>query len=198
MIRSRSALIALAAALPLAGCISLSPKPPPSLMTLTATTPVAPGPARTTDDKNAVAVAVPSAIPSLGTQRVMVTDGPTSVAYLKNASWAAAPALLFRNLLAETITARTGRIVPDTRLLAIQPNTRLSGELKAFGLDGPGMAVVVAFDGVIARSGSDRLETRRFVARAPVTAADGPAVAVAINQAANQIAGEVADWVGTR
>lgn len=198
MIRSRSVLIALAAGLPLAGCISLSPKPPPSLMTLTATVPVVPGPARSTDDKSAVAVAVPSAIPSLGTQRVMVTDGPTSVAYVKGASWAAAPALLFRNLIAETITARTGRIVPDTRLLALQPNTRLSGELKAFGLDGPGMAAVVTFDGVIARTGSDRLETRRFEARVPVTAADGPAAAAGINQAANQVAGEVANWVGTR
>ena len=196
MTRSRIALIAVIAALPLSGCISLSPKPPKSLMSLTATTPLEAGPARTTDDKKAVAVSLPSTIPQLTTQRVMVTEGPTAIAYLKDALWAAPPAQLFRSLLAETITVKTGRVVPDPRLLAAQPNTRVSGQLSAFGLDATAMAVVVTFDGTISRSGSDRLDSRRFTARVPVSSDTGPAVAVAINQAANQVAGEVADWVG--
>lgn len=196
MTRPRLALTAALATLPLAGCISFGPKPPPSLMTLSATTPLEAGAARTTTDKGAVAVATPSVIPSLATQRVMVTSGATQVAYLKGALWAAPPAQLFRQLLSETITARTGRVVPDPRLLAAQPDTRLSGQLSVFGLDGPGRAVVVTFDGAIVRTGSDQLLTRRFTARVPVSAEDEASVGAAVNQAANQVAGEVADWVG--
>jgi hypothetical protein len=42
MTRPPFSLLVAAAALPLAGCISLSPKPPQSLMALSATTPLAP------------------------------------------------------------------------------------------------------------------------------------------------------------
>lgn len=195
MTRSRLALLA-ALTMPLAGCISFGAKPPAALMTLSAATPLPAGPARTSDDHRAVAVALPGAIPGLATQRVMVSDGPVAVAYLKGGLWSAPPAQLFRALLAETITVRTGRVVPDPRLLAAQPDTRLSGQLAAFGLDGPGRAVVVTFDAAITRAGSSTLSTRRFTARVPVSSEDPPAVAAALNQAANQVAGEVADWIG--
>ena len=190
-------ILSACAALPLAGCISLGPKTPPMLMTLTATTPLPAGPGIATTDKRAVAIADVSVIPSLATQRVMVTDGPTGVAYLKGGLWAAGPGQLFRQLLAETIMVKTGRVVPSPRQLAIQPDTRLSGQLSTFGLDGPGMAVVVTFDAALTRSGSDTLQSRRFTARVPVSAEDAPSVATALNQAANQVAGEVADWVGS-
>ena len=187
---------ALAVALLLGGCISFGPKTPPRLMTLSPAAPLAAGPARATDDKSAIAIAPLSAIPSLATQRVMVSDGPVSVAYLQKALWAAQPAQLFRALLAETITAKTGRVVPDPRLLAVQPDTRLSGQLSMFGLDGPGMAVVVTFDGTIAKTGSGTLQARRFSARVPVNGIDPASVSIGLNQAANQVAGEVADWIG--
>lgn len=190
------AVLAALAALPLSGCISFGAKPPPRLMALTATTPLAAGTTITAGDARAVAIARLSAVPALGTQRVLVTDGPTAVAYLKGGLWSAQPTDLFRGLLAETITTKTGRIVADPRNLAIQPNTRLSGQLSAFGLDGPGLAVVITFDGTIARSGSDQIQTRRFSARVPVASDKPEPVAVALNQAANQVASEVADWVG--
>lgn len=191
-----AACLVLCLALPLAGCISLGPKTPPSLMTLTAATPVPAGPARTTDDAHSVAVAIPNVQPALATQRVMVQAGPNSVAYVKDALWTASPGLLFRNLLAETITATTGRYVPDQRNTGAQPDTRLSGQLTQFNLDGPGRFVVVTFDGVLAHSGSDRLQTRRFTARAPVAAEDAASVGAALDRAANQVAAEVAAWIG--
>ena len=190
------AFLTFLAALPLAGCISFSPKPPPRLMALSATTPLAAGAAITTDDKQAVAIARLSAIPALATQRVLVTDGATEVAYLKGGLWASQPADLFRGLLSETITTRTGRVVTDPRMLQIQPNTRLAGQVSAFGLDAPGMAVTVTFDATLAHTGSDQIQSRRFSARVPVTSDQPAAVAAALNQAANQVAGEVADWVG--
>ena len=196
MTRSRLSLLVAAAALPLAGCITIGPKPPPRLLALAATTPLQPGTDRVTDDRRAVAVAAPTVPQTLLTQRVMVSDGPTAIAYLKDAQWAAPPAALFRALLAETITVRTGRVVPDPKLLAAQPDTRLSGQLARFGLDGPGMAVEVVFDATLTRAGSPALQTRRFAARVPVTSETEGPVGVAINQAANDVAGQVADWVG--
>ena len=192
----RLALLTALAALPLSGCISFGAKPPPRLMALSATTPLATGTAITAGDAQAVAIARLSTVPPLATQRVLVTDGPTAVAYLKGGLWAALPSDLFRGLLAETITTKTGRVVPDPRLQAIQPNTRISGQLSAFGLDGPGMAVVVTFDGTMVRTGSDQIQSRRFSARVPVTSEQPEVVATALNQAANQVAGEVADWIG--
>lgn len=196
MIRFRRALLSGLALLPLAACVSFGPKPPPRLITLSPATPLAAGTDRTTDDRRAVAVALPSVPQALATQRVMVTDGPTAIAYLKDAQWAGPPAALFRGLLAETITVRTGRVVPDPKLLASQPDTRLSGQLTRFGLDGPGQAVEVTFDAALTRSGQPTLETRRFAARVPVSAETEGPVGQAINQAANDVAGQVADWVG--
>ena len=190
------ALLGLLAALPLSGCISFAPKPPPRLMALTATAPLAPGTAITTGDAKAVSIARLSAVPALATQRVLVTDGPTAIAYLKDGLWASQPADLFRGLLSETITVRTGRVVTDMRLLQIQPNTRLAGQISAFGLDGPGNAVTVTFDATLAHEGSDQIQSRRFSARVPVSSQQPEAVAAALNQAANQVAGEVADWIG--
>ncbi|WP_254602141.1 ABC-type transport auxiliary lipoprotein family protein [Sphingomonas bacterium] len=187
-----------APALPLllAGCISLGPKTPATLMALTPSATVSAGAAKATSDERSIAVNIPTAQPALATQRVMVQDGPNAVAYVKDAQWVAAPALLFRNLVAETITARTGRYVPDQRATGLQPDLRISGQLVQFGLDGPGMAAVVMFDGVLARSGSTTLQTRRFEARVPIGSTDGPAAAVGINQAANRVAEEIAGWIG--
>jgi cholesterol transport system auxiliary component len=196
MMTPRHTLLALAVALPLAGCISFGPEPPDRLMVLTATNALPAGPARTAGDAQAVAIAPISAVPALVPPRILVSDGTAGVAYIAKDRWAAAPAILFRGLLAETVTARTGRVVPDPRLQAVTPDTRLSGQLTAFGLDAPGMAAVVVFDATIARSGRDQIDYRRFSARVPVSAQDGATVAAAINQAANQVAGDVADWVG--
>ena len=196
MTRLPRPLLASALALPLAGCISFGPKPPPTLMSLNAAMPVQPGPGRPTDDAHAIAVSLPTTDPALATQRVMVDAAPHSIAYLKNAQWVAAPAILFRNLVAETITARTGRFVPDYKLTASQPDTRLTGRLVRFGLDGPARAVVVTFDGVLLKTGSTVMQQRRFSARVSVTSEDTTAVGAALDQAANEVAAQVADWTG--
>jgi cholesterol transport system auxiliary component len=195
MNKNALALLGLAA-LTLSGCISFSPKPPPRLMALSATTPLAAGTAITTGDARAVQIARLSAIPALVTQRVLVSDGPTAIAYLKGGLWSAAPTDLFRSLLAETITVRTGRVVTEPRLLQIQPNTRLAGQISAFGLDGPGHSVTVTFDATLSHQGSEQIQSRRFTANRPVASEQPEAVAAALNQAANQVAGDVADWIG--
>lgn len=191
-----SALLAATVALSLGGCVSFGPKTPPRLMALSPTAALPAGPAVTTGDHQAVSIAHLGAVPALATQRVLVTDGPTAIAYLKGGLWSAQPAELFRNLLSETITVKTGRVVTDARMLQIQPDTRLGGQLSAFSLDGPGQAVTVTYDATLAHTGTDQIQSRRFSARVATATEQPEAVAAALNQAANQVAGDVADWIG--
>jgi cholesterol transport system auxiliary component len=185
----------LAAALPLAACVSFGEDPPAQLLTLTATTPLAPGAARSVDPDRAVQVGVPSVPQTLATLRVPVQTGPTGVAYLKDARWSEPPNRLFRNLIAEVVAQRTGRPVLDPRQFAVAAGVRVTGGLKSFGLDASSSAVVVIFDATLAR-GNAALQTRRFEARVPVSSQDTAGFAPAINQAANQVATEVSDWIG--
>jgi cholesterol transport system auxiliary component len=55
--------------------------------------------------------------------------------------------------------------------------------------------VIVVFDAVRPGPG-DAVQTRRFEARVPGVTADVASVGPALNQAANEVAGQIADWVG--
>ena len=57
------------------------------------------------------------------------------------------------------------------------------------------MEAVLIYDAAVSR-GKDAVETRRFEARVPVAALDAASAPAALNQAANQVAAEVAAWVG--
>jgi cholesterol transport system auxiliary component len=189
-------LLIVAAALPLAACISFGPKAPDTLLTLRADTSLPAGPARTARDGQTVIVAVPTAMQELATMRVAVRAGPTSIAYLKDAQWLDVPNRLFRELLGETIAARTSRVVLDPRQAALAPGIRLGGRLSGFGLDVPSHSVVVTYDATLARGEKQPVEARRFEARVPVADETAGTVGAALNQAANQVAVEVAGWIG--
>src|SRR3546814_7145511 len=70
-------LTALAAALPLAACISFGAEPPPTLMTLTAETPITVGTAKVAGSTDMITILVPSAPQTLMPQRVPVQTSPT-------------------------------------------------------------------------------------------------------------------------
>jgi cholesterol transport system auxiliary component len=76
------------------------------------------------------------------------------------------------------------------------PGAVLSGELRAFGIDAATQDAVVIFDGSLIRTTGKIVEKRRFEARVHASAIAAGPVSVALNQAANTVAGEVADWVG--
>lgn len=194
--RTLISLIVMAAALPLGGCLSFGEKPPETLMTLTAEQALAVGTGQSVSAGQAVTVLPPSVPQALATSRVAVQAGPTSIAYLKDAQWVEEPNRLFRNLLSETIAARTGRPVLDLRQYALAPGVRLAGRLERFGLDAPSRQVVVTYDATLARGEGAAVMTRRFEARVPVAAETPAAVAPSLNRAANQVAAEVADWIG--
>jgi len=186
-----------AAALALAGCISFGAKPPPSLLTLSPQTPVPVGPLQGAGaGAGTVTIAVPVVPQTLAQPRVPVQSTPTTVAYVKDAIWAEPPARLFARLLSDTLTARVGRVVLSPAQSTIDPGAQLGGELRGFGLDATTREAVVTYDATLLRNGRPGVEKRRFEARVPVAAIDAPSAATALNQAANQVAGEVADWVG--
>lgn len=193
--RARSRAMVLAA-LPLAGCISFGAKPPASLLTLTPTAAVPVGTAQDSSAAKSIVIDVPVVPASLATARVPVQATATTIAYVKEAVWAEQPARLFARLVSDTITTRTGRVVLSPIQALADPSSRLGGELRNFGLDASSSSAVVTFDAALSRVGGDSIEKRRFEARVPVSTIDAASAGTALNQAANQVAAEVADWVG--
>ena len=170
-------------------------KAPPTLLTLT---PSAADPGqivRSASAGQAVTVAYPVIAKELNTVRVPVQATPTDIQYVTNLQLVDTPNHLFQQLLAETIRRSTNRVVLDPQQAALDPGLILSGSLQHFGYDASTGQVVVQYDGALSAAGGTRVETRRFTATAP---ADGTAgtVGPALNNAANQVAGEVATWVG--
>ncbi|MEN2786259.1 ABC-type transport auxiliary lipoprotein family protein [Sphingomonas qilianensis] len=187
---------ALLALLPLSACISFGAKPPPSLLTLTAAQALPTGQTQSSATAATITIAVPSFAQALATTRVPVQSSETTLAYVPDAQWVELPGRLFARLMSDTIAAKTGRVVLTPAQSFSDPGARLSGELRAFGVDAIRSEAVVTFDASLIRTSGTVVEKRRFETRVPIAAIEAGAVGVGINQAANQVASDVADWVG--
>ncbi len=189
-------LLALPAALALSGCLG-GGKAPSELLTLTSAQARPPATPRSAGQGEAITVAVPAVPQALRTNRIPVYVNETTIQYLTDGAWVEQPGALFARLLGDTIAARTGRVVLDPSQYSNDPGSRITGTLVKFGLEPGAMQVVIVYDAVLARSGTNgAVMTNRFETRLPVAAATPAAVAPALNQAANQLAVEVAAWVG--
>jgi cholesterol transport system auxiliary component len=152
--------------------------------------------ARSAAAGQAVTIAKPTVARELGTVRVPVQVTPTNVEYVAKMQLVDTPANLFASLLAETVRRTTNRVVLDPGQTTLDPGLLVSGALQRFGYDAATGQVVVTYDGSLSTAGGSRVETRRFTATAP---ADGTAASVgpALNRAANQVALDVAKWIGS-
>ena len=170
-------------------------KTPPWLLTLTPQAPAPGNIARTAGPGEAVTIDIPVVPKEIRTNRVAVHEGPIAIAYVKNLTWVDTPDKLFQDLLTETVTRTTNRVVLDPNQSTLDPGVTVSGNLSRFGYDAQEGVVIVRYDASMTRAGGAAVATRRFEAREP---ADGTAatVAPAINAAANRVAMEVAQWVG--
>jgi cholesterol transport system auxiliary component len=144
----------------------------------------------------AVTIAIPAVDKELSAVRVPVQVTPTDVQYVANLQLVDTPAPLFAHLLGETVRRTTNRVVLDAGQTSLDPGLQVNGKLQRFGYDAATGQVVVTYDGSLSTAGGSRVETRRFTASAP---ADGTAasVAPALNRAANQVALDVAKWIGS-
>jgi cholesterol transport system auxiliary component len=171
-------------------------KPPTTLITLTPEAAEPASMARTAAAGQAVTIETPAVQHELSNIRVPVQVTPTDVQYVANLQLVDTPAKLFQALLAETVRRTTNRVVLGAGQTSLDPGLTVSGELRRFGYDASSGQVVVTYDGSLSTAGGARVETRRFTASAP---ADGTAVTVgpALNSAANQVALDVAKWIGS-
>jgi cholesterol transport system auxiliary component len=182
--------------LPLGGCINLglgTSKSPPAMMTLTAQSAPVDGSTATGKAGYALSVIEPESAAKLAVLRVPVTIDASRVAYLKQALWVERPARLFQHLLAETLRARGKGLVTEGDVLT--HGLILSGRLIDFGYDVPAHGVVVRFE-AIRHNPDGTIDSHRFEASVDNVDADAEHVGPALNQAANQVAKAVADWIG--
>lgn len=143
-------------------------------------------------------VTLPTVPGALRTLRIPVTTQATEIAYL-DASWVEQPAVLFQRLLGEVVQARTGRPVIDERDVDITGKHRLSGRLVEFGLDVRAAPQVrVRYDAILSTPGTGYVASRSFEATRPVGSETGPAVARALNEAANAVAADVGAWIAAQ
>lgn len=182
-------------ALALSGCVRLSgAKVPETLLNLTAQKTAAAGAWARGNYDEAVVVLEPQVDQRLNVTRVPVQVDEANVAYVRNAVWVERPARLFQHLLAETIRANGGgRLVVESDPGA--SGLRVSGRLLDMGYDARTKSVVVRYDAVVERTGGT-VETTRFEAVVPNVKADADQVGVALNKAANDVAAQVAAWIG--
>jgi cholesterol transport system auxiliary component len=190
--------VALAGALAgcsLGGLLGGGGKAPTTLQTLT---PEAADPGamtRTVNAGQAVTIGAPIIPKELRTVRVPVQLSPTDIQYVTNLQWVDTPDRLFQSLLAETVRRTTNRVVLDAHQTALDPGLVVSGALERFGYDAASGQAVVVYDASLSTEGGNRVEARRFTASAPASG-DGASVGPALNRAANQVATDVAKWIG--
>lgn len=187
--------IALALAVAASGCALLGGgKAPPVLFTLSSDAPPA-APTRSAAVGETVTIETPAIPKQLRTVRVPVDIGLTQVQYVADLQWVDTPDRLFQSLVEETVRRTTNRVVLDPNQATLDPGLVVTGQLNRFGYDSQQGAVVVQYDASLATQGGTHVESRRFEASVP---ADGKAATVspALNEAANQVAKQVAQWIG--
>lgn len=186
---------ALTGLLLLAGCISLGGKAPKQLISLTPDHSAPAGNLGAAASREALVVLDPEADRRLDVQRVPVQVDDATIAYLKDATWVERPARQFRRLLAETIRAKGKRLVVEAGDASEGGKSILGGRLLDMGYDARSQSVVLRFD-AMRWDAAGNVVSRRFEATVPGVAPKVESVAPALNKAANDVASQVADWVG--
>lgn len=181
----------------LAGCVSIGGggEVPDQLLTLTATSSAPAGASASGDMASALAVSEPAVPQYLNVTRVPVKVSGSAIAYLQDAVWVEKPSHLFQRVLSETIRAGGDRLVVGGGELEYAAQTQLGGELTAMDYDPSRSAAVVRYDAVL-RLSDGTVRTQRFEAEQTGVLPDALSVAPALNRAANDVAAQVAEWVG--
>ncbi|MDE2435901.1 MAG: membrane integrity-associated transporter subunit PqiC [Sphingomonadales bacterium] len=196
----RGRLVGVAAlSLVLSGCLGGlvdSSKPPAMLLRLVPSETAAAGSSATGKPGDAVMVMEPETDNRLAVQRVPVQINAVDVAYLKDVAWVERPARQFRSLLAERLRAKGGRLVLEDDQPVPATGTRLGGRLIDLGYDARSRSVMVRFD-ALRTTPNGTVTARRFESTISGIAPKAATVGAALNEAANTVAGQVAEWMAT-
>jgi len=192
MTRTFAATCVLLAAL--TGCVRIGAKPPGGTL-LSLTSELAPAAGATSSGTlgEAIVVLEPAAAAAVSVLRVPVQIDAANVAYIKGVQWVERPARAFQHMLADTLRVRGKGLVVETDRATT--GTRIGGQLLAMGFDVPTRSVVVRFEAMKWLPGG-RIETRRFESTVRGVEPEADEIGPALNQAANKVAAEIADWVG--
>ncbi len=99
--------------------------------------------------------------------------------------------------MTETVIRTTNRVVLDPKQSSLDPGVTITGNLSRFGYDAQEGGVIVRYDAAMTRAGGNAGRDPRASRRARQPTARASTVAPAINAAANRVAIEVAQWVGS-
>ena len=130
MIRTLRVAAPIALALSLTACMGGllgGGKAPPWLLTLTPQAPAPESVARTAGPGEAVTIATPVIPKEIRTTRVPVHSGPIAIAYVEDLTWVDTPDRLFQDLLSETVTRMTNRVVLDPNQSAVERAAKITG-----------------------------------------------------------------------
>lgn len=189
MTRTFAVSIVLLAAL--AGCVRIGANPPGTLLSLTPEAAPTAGATSSGTLSEATVVLEPTAAASISVLRIPVQIDAANVAYIKGTQWIERPSRAFQHLLADTLRARGKGLVVETDRATT--GTRIGGQLLAMGFDAPTRSAVVRFDAMKWLPGG-RIETRRFESTVRGVDPSPDGIGPALNQAANKVAGDIADW----
>lgn len=192
--KASRATLAIGLVIGLSSCVSFGGEAPPAMLMLTADNNVAPGATRSALQTDALVIQTPDVPRKLDTNRVPVQIDASSVAYIKDAVWSDKPARLMQLLLSETVSAKSGNMVLSEVDAGGKAGRLISGSLLEFGIDAATNEAVVVYDAVKITRGQ-ATEKKRFEARRRVSEIKAPAVGSALNEAANDVASQIADWV---
>lgn len=177
-------------------CVSLgNTEAPPSFLVLTAQTTGNSDAVNNGNAENSVVVLIPDVPRRIDTNRIPVQISDSSIAYIQGAYWADKPAKLMQELIAETITASTGQLVLDIAQSNGLSKNKISGTLSRFGIDEKQSSALVRYD-AIKLNADGKIEKRRFEARRNIININASDAGEALNDAANEVAVAVANWIG--
>ncbi len=176
-------------------CVSLgNTQAPPEFLVLTAQISSNADFANSSNAEDTVVVLIPNVPKRIDTNRIPVQINDSSIAYIQGAYWADKPARLMQELIAETITATSGKLVLDVAQSNGLSKNKISGTLSRFGIDEKQSAAIVRYD-AIKLNADGTIARRRFEARRNLSKIEAVQAGEALNEAANEVAIAIADWV---